>query len=382
MAIRKAPRLAIEMKRARMTWCGVWRLFISSSSETSVLTNSRNRRLERFVNPSAGRSSWEVAECPGSLTLQQASQPPVTGATDRQPRAVIQDGDMAVLGIGFEFHNSLEVHKIRAMNAQEVLRIERAFQAGYGLLLQIFFPLAGQRDVVVLGFGIIQFADGNDLHARAIPHNDAFGVMSGLARRRGKIGGRGKGLLSQALLGPIERGLKPLRRERLQQIIHGVDFEGPQRMLVVSGYKYHGHGVGVAEQFQHFKAVELRHLHVEEEQVGLQLRHHLHSVKAVATFADDLHLGMRLQHLAQNLPRQVLVLDNEGADLFLGFHGHAGAGIRSAGNSMATRNRSPSTQEAKVARSPYRVSSRWRTFRSPVPLRGRGGISGSKLFST
>src|SRR5215469_10245762 len=103
MAIRKAPRLAIEMKRARMTWCGVWRLFISSSSETSVLTNSRNRRLERLVNPSAGRSSWEVAECRGSLTLQQASQPPVTGATDRQARAVIQDGDMAVLGIGSSF---------------------------------------------------------------------------------------------------------------------------------------------------------------------------------------------------------------------------------------------------------------------------------------
>src|SRR5215813_11123938 len=178
MAIRKAPRLAIEKKRARMAWCGFWRLFISSSSETSVLTTSRNRRLERFVNPSVGRSSREVAECRGSLTLQQASQPPVTGATDRQPRAVIQDGDVAVFGVGLEFHNSFEVHKIRAVNAQEVLRVERAFQAGDGLLLQILFPLAGQRDVVVLGFGIVQFADGNDLHARAIPYDDAFGVMS------------------------------------------------------------------------------------------------------------------------------------------------------------------------------------------------------------
>src|SRR5215472_3232074 len=124
MAIRKALRLAIEKKRARMTWCGFGRLFISSSSEASVLTirviAGSNDLSTRLLEDPAGK--WLNAG--GSLTLQQASQPPVTGATDRQPCTVIQDGNMAVFGVGLQLHNALQVHKIRTMNAQEVLRIE------------------------------------------------------------------------------------------------------------------------------------------------------------------------------------------------------------------------------------------------------------------
>ena len=79
-----------------------------------------------------------------NLLAEKRPQARIPGAADRQPGSVSQRDYMAVLGIRLEPGHSLQIHDARAVNAQEVFRIETGFQAGDGLLLQIFLALAGQ----------------------------------------------------------------------------------------------------------------------------------------------------------------------------------------------------------------------------------------------
>ena len=69
---------------------------------------------------------------------------------------------------------------------------------------------------------------------------------------------------------PLQRGGQTLGAERLQQVVDGVHVEGAQRVLIVGGDEHHGDVA--ADQLEHLEPVELRHLHVEQQQVGVAAR--------------------------------------------------------------------------------------------------------------
>ena len=76
---------------------------------------------------------------------------------------------------------------------------------------------------------------------------------------------RREAALAQPRLGSLQRALEAIGAEWLQQVIDRMRVEGAHRVLVVGGDENDG-GTGL-DQLQHFEAVELRHLDVEEEQV-------------------------------------------------------------------------------------------------------------------
>ena len=104
-----------------------------------------------------------------------------------------------------------------------------------------------------------------------------------------------------------ERFAEPLAAERLQQIIHRRRFERPHRVLVERGDEHHGHAR--IDQLEHFEAVELRHLDIHEQHVGLVLGHCLHRLEAVRALRHDARRPPpRSRRLAQQPPRQFFIV--------------------------------------------------------------------------
>ncbi len=77
------------------------------------------------------------------------------------------------------------------------------------------------------------------------------------------------------------------------------------------------------KQRQHLETVELRHLDVEEEDVGIVLRHRAHGLESVRAFGSDLEVLVGGEILPQDVAGRRLVVNNHGAD--------------HAGSSMSTR---------------------------------------------
>ena len=172
------------------------------------------------------------------------------------------------------------------MDAHEAGRVEQGFERGDGLLLQIALALAVERDVVVLGVHVIQPGDGNHVHSRAVLDDDAQRALAGGAGLGRKIGRRAA--FAQAGTRAVEGTLETFGAEGLEQVVHGVGVEGAHRVLVVGGDEDDYRGLRGLDQFEHFEAIELRHLNVEEEQVRGGFGDGLDGFESVGAFGHDL----------------------------------------------------------------------------------------------
>src|SRR5271169_5669949 len=119
------------------------------------------------------------------LAVEESAEAGVACAAYWDLGAVGEDGDVAVFAVGLDFGHSLQVDDVGAVDAHEARRVERGFQAGDGLLLQVLFAFGGEGDVVVLRFGIFEFGDGNYEDAGAVADGDAIEKL-----RRGPSGDR------------------------------------------------------------------------------------------------------------------------------------------------------------------------------------------------
>ena len=122
-------------------------------------------------------------------------------------------------------------------------------------------------------------------------------------------------LRAEPLARARDRLLESFRAERLQQVVDGVDLERLQRVLIVRGDE--DDRLIAAEQLEDLEAVQLRHLHVEQHEIRLQLGHGLDRFEAVRAVRDDLDARVRLRILAHDRPRERLVVhDHDRAAAF------------------------------------------------------------------
>ena len=91
-------------------------------------------------------------------------------------------------------------------------------------------------------------------------------------------------------------------------------FEGAQGELVVGRHENDGGHCPAVELFQHTEAVQLRHLHVKENQVGFVSADGGGRVAPVGTLAEDLDVRLLAQQLANPFPRQRFVVHNQRSD--------------------------------------------------------------------
>src|SRR6185436_11947877 len=96
------------------------------------------------------------------------------------------------------------------------------------------------------------------------------------------------------------------------------------------------------QELQYLEAVQLRHLDVQEQRVGLQLRGRLHRLEPCRGLAHDLDAVLAGQDLSEQPARGSLVVDDQDA-------GHASA---PAGMEIATWKDSAPTSTSTRAPSP------------------------------
>ena len=114
-----------------------------------------------------------------------------------------------------------------------------------------------------------------------------------------------------------------------------MDFEGADRVIVVGGDEDDG-GAG-ADQFENFEAVELGHLDIKKDEIGLQFGDGFYGLEAVGAFGGDFDFRMRGEKFAQDLACELLVVDNHGTKFLVDHLRHWPRSGRSAGIVMATR---------------------------------------------
>ena len=85
-------------------------------------------------------------------------------------------------------------------------------------------------------------------------------------------------------------------------------------MVAVSGDEHEQRRLDVHQPLDHRKAVEPRHLDVEEDEVGLVGLDLADRLAAVGGGGDDFDVVMRLEPQLQPLGRQRFVVDQDGPD--------------------------------------------------------------------
>src|SRR6266850_695398 len=93
-----------------------------------------------------------------------------------------------------------------------------------------------------------------------------------------------------------------------------VRLESAERKGVVGSDEDDGRRRRGRELLQDAEAVAFGHLHVEEEERGLQLSHLRQRLVCVAGFADHCHFGKGHQERPDPLARERLVVRDDGAD--------------------------------------------------------------------
>src|SRR5437899_7016072 len=150
------------------------------------------------------------------------------------------------------------------------------------------------------------------------------------------------------MLQPIQRvlqgGFKSLTIKGFEQVVHGMHFKSPQRKFVVRGHEHDDrHRIGT-DRLENFKAVQLRHLDVEKDQVRFLLLNRPNGLASVRAFTHQLNLRPVRQQLPEPAAPELLVIDNDRAR----FHDDW-AGLPRKGMLISTRT-PPSSAEASSNR--------------------------------
>ena len=149
---------------------------------------------------------------------------------------------------------------------------------------------------------------------------------------------------------------EPFRVDRLQQEVHGVHGERPDRVLVVRRDEDDERDLLRFEFLEHLEPVEHGHLHVEQHEIGPKRPDRAHRLRPVEAHAGDLDVGLAGEQAAQALDGQRLVVHEQGAD-HAAFPGAAppparGASVRSGSRTDAWKPppaRAPHSRLAPVA---------------------------------
>ncbi len=110
----------------------------------------------------------------------------------------------------------------------------------------------------------------------------------------------------------LQRDLEPRRVDRLQQVVDRVDLERLDRVLIVGRDENDmGRRAGVEHPARHLESGQPGHLDVQKHQIRLQPVDRFQRFDPVARLADDFDAADLAEQIAQLIPRQLLVVDDD-----------------------------------------------------------------------
>src|SRR5262249_54062008 len=210
-----------------------------------------------------------------------------------------------------------------AMRPPEGIGIERRVQFFQGAVIRTAFGVLGHHgDVVVLN-------RSPDHVLRVHQQQTLLRLHKQLDRLRGS--GLGRAKLLHELLEAVGGGNLRLQRlsragdgfrnarlvKWLQNIIDGVHIEGLHRVMIERRCKHHVRNAEFAldKLFQNAKAIQPRHLHIQEDKVGGMFLDEIDGVHAVLALADDVDFGKTLQQIGQFFAAGLLMIEDDGVEL-------------------------------------------------------------------
>ncbi len=192
------------------------------------------------------------------------------------------------------------------MDPHEAPGVELGLQLGQRLLFQQRPALRLKGHVVVLRLDIVDLPHRQHVNVGTVANDDP------LERRarptRGMPKGRRRDTHRRARTCSRQGFPQSFHRAGLEQVVDCMDIKRFQREFIKRRDEHHRHVT--ANDFEHLKPVELRHLHVENQQVGLELRRSLDRFEPIGALAHDLDATDRLKILPHGHPRGLLIVND------------------------------------------------------------------------
>jgi trehalose 6-phosphate phosphatase len=189
-----------------------------------------------------------------------------------------------------------EVHEVRAVDAREadaepVLQVTERRGAEIGAVVGV------HAAVVAVGLHVVDLVVVEQLGPAA--HDDRHLLD-------------GRRVLQRALVQPLDNPCKPIRVDRLQEVVERLDRERVDRVLGVRGHEDDCRRVALfVDVRRRLEPGDAGHLHVEEHDVVVEIAGQLERLGSARRLADNLHLRMRGEQVAELRPRRRLVVDEE-----------------------------------------------------------------------
>ena len=114
--------------------------------------------------------------------------------------------------------------------------------------------------------------------------------------------------------GAIQRLMKALVVERLQEIIESVHVERLQGELVVGGDEYHHGGIQPVERGQQLEAGQPWNLNVQKQEIRVQLADGSQRLGSVTALGDDLDVFFLLEQRGEAGPSKGFVIYDDRTD--------------------------------------------------------------------
>ncbi len=121
--------------------------------------------------PAVGRLSRQTRRS----RLQQLAEAGVTRSADRHLRAVSENREPAVLGVELDAAQAIEVDDERAVDSNEVPRVEPLLEGRQPLRLEVGPPTGVDRDRVIASLDVVDRVGRDDPNLAAVTDQDPFG---------------------------------------------------------------------------------------------------------------------------------------------------------------------------------------------------------------
>ncbi len=115
--------------------------------------------------------------------------------------------------------------------------------------------------------------------------------------------------LLQPFLGAVQRLVEPHVIDGLEQIIERAELERGNRVIVEGGDEDDGWHLIGADFRDHVEAVQLRHLHIQENQIGLVLAYRRDRLQSVLAFAHHFDVRNVGEKREQSLACERFIID-------------------------------------------------------------------------
>src|SRR5215470_12223609 len=203
------------------------------------------------------------------------------------------------------------------MDAQEAPRVETVFEMAECFAQEMGFGSDVQGNVVAAGFDPINIFGLEKVHAPGRFDDEAVGEFrwsfDAFEQREQTVVyvAQPATFVTVELLASMrERLAKAFVTEGLQQVIQRVDGERPDRILIKSRDENDRRQMRGVERGQRLKAVELRHLNIEKDQIRLELFDGRDGFAPVAAFAENFDVGFGGEKAAHAVARDGFVIND------------------------------------------------------------------------